>query len=282
MPSKKHSAIVCLCLLASVAAGSEKSAFHLFNPTPRELLRDVDTDRPDTTESPHTVDAGHFQIEFSFVDYSYDRRNEAQQTTRTWEAAPVNIKIGLLNNTDMQFVLTPYVRERTTDRPTDSTTTIDGFGDTTIRVKQNIVGNDEGDFALAIMPFITLPTAKRSLGAGDVECGIIVPMGFELPNEFSLGLMGEIDIIRSADRSRYVVDFVHTATINRRIAGSLSGFIEYAGFLNFNNDEDYRGSFNCGLIYEFTPDFRLDAGVRVGLTEAAEDFGVFVGGTYRY
>ncbi|MFN9973748.1 MAG: transporter, partial [Phycisphaerae bacterium] len=70
MPRQKRSAIVCLCLLSSTAAGSDKSAFHLFNPTPRELLREVDTDRPDTTESPHTVDAGHFQIEFSFVDYS--------------------------------------------------------------------------------------------------------------------------------------------------------------------------------------------------------------------
>lgn len=273
---------IALATLCSAAQASDKDAFNLFNPTPREMLREVDTDRPDTTESPHTVDAGHFQFEFSVVDYSYDRSNDAQETTRAWEVAPINIKFGLLNNTDIQFVLTPYARERTTDRPTDSTTTIDGFGDTTIRLKQNIVGNDEGNFALAIMPFITLPTAKRSLGAGDIECGIIVPMGFELPNDFSLGLMGEIDILRSADRSRYVVDFVHTATINRRIAGSLSGFIEYAGFHNFNNDEDYRGYFNAGLIYEFTPDFRLDTGVRAGLTEAADDFGVFAGGTYRY
>jgi hypothetical protein len=236
----RYTLIACTLVGAAAHAG-DKGSFHLLNPTPRELLRDVDTDRPDTTESPHTVDAGHFQFEFSVVDYSDDRRNEAQETTRVWEATPVNIKIGLLNDTDIQFLLTPYVRERTTDRSTDSTTTIDGFGDTTIRVKQNIVGNDEGDFALAIMPFITLPTAKRSLGAGNVECGIIVPMGFELPSEFSLGLMGEIDILRSADRSRYVVDFVHTATINRRIAGSLSGFVEYAGFHNFNNAEDYRG-----------------------------------------
>lgn len=267
---------------SSLAHASDKDAFTLLSPTPRELMREVDTDRPDTTESPHTVDAGHFQFEWSFADFSYDRHNDAGETARVWEVAPVKIKIGLLNNTDIQFLLTPYIRERTTDRATGSTTTIDGFGDTTIRLKQNIVGNDEGDFALAIMPFITLPTAKRTLGAGDIECGIIVPMGFDLPNEFSLGLMGEIDIVRSADRSRYVVDFVHTATINRRIAGDLSGFIEYAGFHNFNNDEDYRASFNCGLIYAFSPDFRLDAGVRVGLTEAAEDLGVFVGGTYRY
>jgi hypothetical protein len=48
---------------AAVAATgpADKSAFSLFNPTPRELMREMSTDRPDTTESPYTVDAGHFQ-----------------------------------------------------------------------------------------------------------------------------------------------------------------------------------------------------------------------------
>jgi len=41
----------------------DKSSFHFFNPTPRSLMRELSTDRPDKTESAYTVDAGHFQIE---------------------------------------------------------------------------------------------------------------------------------------------------------------------------------------------------------------------------
>src|SRR5712691_9455726 len=42
----------------------DKSVFHLFNPTPAEHLRAMYWDGPGATESPYTVDAGHFQIEF--------------------------------------------------------------------------------------------------------------------------------------------------------------------------------------------------------------------------
>ena len=51
--------------LVSAAAGSsaEKAQYHLFNPVPKEKMRDFVTDRPDRTESPISVDAGHFQIE---------------------------------------------------------------------------------------------------------------------------------------------------------------------------------------------------------------------------
>src|SRR5262249_21376096 len=51
----------------------DKSVFNIFNPTPKEFLRTMDTDGPGSTESPYTVDAGHFQVEMTLVDYTYDR-----------------------------------------------------------------------------------------------------------------------------------------------------------------------------------------------------------------
>src|SRR6266436_4230281 len=50
----------------------DKAAYHLFNPTPREYLREMVADRPDKTESPYTVDAGHFQVETDLVSYTRD------------------------------------------------------------------------------------------------------------------------------------------------------------------------------------------------------------------
>ena len=37
----------------------DKSGYTLFQPVPRELMREMSTDRPDQTESAYTVDAGH-------------------------------------------------------------------------------------------------------------------------------------------------------------------------------------------------------------------------------
>ena len=39
----------------------DKSGYSFFHPAPREFMRELTTDRPDKTEGPFTVDAGHFQ-----------------------------------------------------------------------------------------------------------------------------------------------------------------------------------------------------------------------------
>ena len=61
VPSAKD---ICL-----VPGDANKSQYHLFNPTPTGLMRELSTDRPDKTESPYTVDAGHLQIEVDLLSW---------------------------------------------------------------------------------------------------------------------------------------------------------------------------------------------------------------------
>src|SRR5262245_14653824 len=95
-------------------ANADKSGYTLFNPTPRSLMRELSTDRPDRTESPYTVDAGHFQLEMDILSYFYDRNTPARDGVRSelLAIAPMNLKAGLLNNVDLQLVILPYVSER--------------------------------------------------------------------------------------------------------------------------------------------------------------------------
>src|ERR1051325_2051642 len=88
----------------------DKSSFNLFNPTPKEHLRDLDPDYPGSTESPYTVDAGHFQVEMRWITYSLDRESFHGVTQRIeeWSIAPMNLKIGLLNQMDAQLLFEPY------------------------------------------------------------------------------------------------------------------------------------------------------------------------------
>src|ERR1041385_6021545 len=88
------------------AHGRDNSKYTLFKPTPREGMREMSTDRPDKTESPFTVDAGHFQVEADIVNYAYDRYNSARTDTRveTVRIAPVNFKVGIGNDIDVQLV----------------------------------------------------------------------------------------------------------------------------------------------------------------------------------
>src|SRR5437764_10537377 len=61
---------LCAC---PTARAEDKSRYTLFDPTPKAQMREFESDRPGTTESPITVDAGHFQAEFSFAEFTHDR-----------------------------------------------------------------------------------------------------------------------------------------------------------------------------------------------------------------
>ena len=70
---------------------SDKGRHNLFNPAPENLLRELATDRPDKTEEPGTVDAGHFQFEVDFATFTFDRTSDVQ--TGTWNVAPFNLGV---------------------------------------------------------------------------------------------------------------------------------------------------------------------------------------------
>lgn len=192
---------LCLLLFGSLSVSgqssavsdelADKSAYNLFNPTPVALLRELSTDRPDKTESPYTVDAGHIQLEADFANYTGDHDNGVE--TDAFNVAPFNFKIGLLNNVDVQIVFDSYIHERVRDRAARTTETTSGVGDLTTRLKINLWGNDGGKTAFAIMPFVKAPTNSHGLGNNAVEGGVILPLAVELPGGFGLGLMTEFD-----------------------------------------------------------------------------------------
>src|SRR2546427_8758063 len=111
-------ALLALWAISSAAfAERDKSEFNLFNPTPPDLMREFTTDRPDKTESPYTVDAGHVQIEMDLANYSYDRRNPQHESRRvqTLNILATNFKLGLLNNLDVQLVSDDFLWQRDED-----------------------------------------------------------------------------------------------------------------------------------------------------------------------
>src|SRR5262245_63167104 len=102
----------------------DKSNYHLFNPSPSGAMRELSTDRPDKTESAYTVDAGHFQVEMDLVNYAYDHDTAGNADTRidAWAIAPINFKVGLLNNLDLQTVIETYNYVVIEDRVTGTKT----------------------------------------------------------------------------------------------------------------------------------------------------------------
>ena len=225
-------------------------------------LRPLSTDRPDTTESPHTVDAGRFQLEMEIANRT------SNGSEREFSLGELNAKIGLDPSTDLQVVLPTYTRVRDGG---------EGFGDVEIRLKRNLWGNDDGTTALAVMPFIKLPTANGDLGNGEFEGGLIVPFGFEGPAGWDCAVMAELDLAADDAGSGHHLEVLTSATTSHSLTATTSVFLELVSILSAESDSDWEAYFNSGVTWGLTPTWQLDGGVRVGLTRASTDFTPFLG-----
>lgn len=262
------SALAATVVLSCHSAFADKADYHFFNPTPRAEMRELSPDRPDATESPLTVDAGHYAVEVSLFDW---RRNDGADA---YTVMATNFKIGLTNDIDFQTVFDLYSWE---DPVAGSG--LEGFGDVQFRLKWNLWGNDGGDSALALFPFIKVPTGTQ-LSNGEVEGGLIIPFGMSLTDRLGIGIMPEIDYVYNADTDGYDVELVHTVVLGYEITEKVGGFLEYIGVTG--EDTPYSASLAGGFTYSVNDDLTLDIGSQVGLNDNAEDFGLFTGFTRRF
>ena len=262
----------------------DKSGYHLFNPTPPKFIRELSADRPDKTESPYTVDAGHIQIEADLISYSHDRDTVGGADTRVdaFAIAPLNFKIGLGNRVDLQTLIETYNHVTTDDRIGGSKIRQSGFGDVTSRLKVNLWGNDSGSTALAVMPFAKFPTSRDRLGNNSVEGGIILPLAVELPAGWSMGVMTEFDFIRNGGRDGHHAEYINSITFGHNIIGKLGGYLEFFSAVSTQRHSAWQGTFDVGLTYGLTDNVQLDAGVNIGLTRSAQDINPFAGLSFRF
>jgi hypothetical protein len=269
-------AIFAIVSTARAADATDKSQYHLFNPTPDSLMRELATDRPDKTEAPYTVDAGRIQLETDLVTYVKDDAPTGERT-RGFILNNLNLKFGLTQNTDLQVILPSYVRERVTDG--SGTTTVSGVGDLTLRYKWNLLGNDQGDIALAVMPVLKLPTAKADLSNERWEGGLILPVAVALPGDVGMGLMFQYNHL-AFDGGGREGQFISTLAFGRDLVGDLAGYVEI--YSEANSRSAWVSTFDFGLTYGIGANLQLDAGMNIGLTESADDLNPFVGVSARF
>jgi hypothetical protein len=276
--------IVCGLVDVVHAESSDKQAYHFFRPVPRDLMREMSTDRPDLTESPYTVDAGHVQLEWDFINFSRDLHQPDGGGDRvdTYAVMPVNVKLGLLHNLDLQVVVEPFVVERTDPDGAAGITEKKGFGDITVRLKMNLWGNDGGNTAFGVMPFVKIPTNQDDLGNNAVEGGLILPLSVALPAGWTMGAMTEFDFNENDEDDGYRVDFVNSITFGHGIAGELAGYVEFFTVVSTDDTSDWTGSLGIGFTYGLSDDVQLDAGINIGLTRAADDYNPFAGMSVRF
>jgi hypothetical protein len=271
---------------AAVAADNpppDKSGYGLFSPTPDKDLRDFSPDRPARSISSYTVDAGRFQIESDFLNFTTTDRSGA--TTRTFQAADPVLKLGLTSAIDLEVMLGGFNDLRTRDDRTGATLEHGrGYGDTTVTAKINLFGNDGGSVAFAIAPYIIAPTGARGITDGQVEGGVIAPLSVKLPQDFGLTLQTEVDALANENGPGTHTAFTNIINVSHPVPGikDLTAYAEFYSRVTTERHADDEYTFDLALAYLVEPNTQLDIGTNIGLNRGADDLQVYSGIAHRF
>ena len=262
----------CLLLLPWLAGAEADSTgkYWLWRPVPRAQMREFSLDRPDVTESPYSVDAGHFQFETDLVKYT--RSNDGGMKDTRLSLNYINLKVGLTATSDFQVVVESWHRQKSETPSGDALSK--GVGDITLRLKQNIFGNDTGNFALGVLPYVAFIR-----GEARPEFGLAVPFAAGLGRGWDLGAMVQGQLSHQPSGS-YSPDFLATLTLSHNLVGNLDLFSEtYATYTA--ESKEVEPFLNGGFVFSAGDYFKFDAGVFYGLRSFSSR-SVFLGMSFRY
>jgi len=272
--SRAGPAILVLALTASAvgASGQDQS----------EALRPFCTDRPTKSTGACTVDEGHFQLESDLFNFTRDRSGGVDSDT--YLVTDPTLKLGVTRTLDLEVSIAPLVDVSARDRGSGAKAHATGIGDLLLHAKLNLLGADGGDLAIALAPYVKLPTARTGIGNGAVEGGVIAPIAYNLAENWALGFDPEIDILRDLNGSGNHVGIINLISLSHTM-GEITAAAELWSNINLEPIGTVRQlSFDLGAswIPSEQPDLQFDGGVNIGLNKVTPDWQAYLGISHRF
>jgi hypothetical protein len=289
-----YPALLLGCLLAGPAAAQsnkplndtidvDKTKYTLFNPTPRKYMRPMVPDRPGITESPYSVDAGHFQYETDVLRLL--TRREGPTHGHDWYVNHFLAKIGLTDRTDFQVALDTYTYSHNFDDsqvgqdPFDQNQLHRGVGDVTLRLKHTLVGDDDSRGALGLVGYVQLPTGGAR-GDGGYEPGLTLTGVFQCTKTWSVGGQVASNFFFDPEAGQHFYQLTPTFTTDYQFNKFVQAFVELVGYWD-TRQGSWRSSINLGPQLDISENVQLDFGTHLPITHSV-DREYFLGLSFRH
>jgi hypothetical protein len=247
-------------------------------------LRAMDTDRPNKTNSPHTIDAGHVQIEVGAFDWTYSGSHAGMPWQSQAVFGQTNVRVGVLDVLELNVVVSPVSYSDSGPDSGGERSRATGFGDMVVGGKVNLWGNAGGDSVwatgLAVQPQVKLPTAPDELGNGHTEAFVGVPFLVNLPEGFHLGAQPTVAWERNADNTDDHVGWQFAVSVDRVLFDAVDVYVEY--WTHFAEGQEPQHSIDVGCSYPLSEHCVVDTGVNLGLNDATPDVEWTAGVSFKF
>lgn len=224
--------------------------------------RELQSDRP----TPWTVEPGRLQLETSVFQYTND------EGERTFAVGPQTlVKVGVQKLIDVELLFDGYNNQENGPR---------GAGDLGLRVKANLFGIDSADTALAVIVMTTFASGRREFHDQNAGPAGVLAFQTKVPAELELAVTAGYASRHPVEQDR-TSEIISHVSLARSLARNLHGFIELASLKDVHASGRWDATLDVGVYEKFGENLQVDAGIYLGLTEAAEDLNPFLGLTFR-
>lgn len=258
--------LVTLIVVAAPAIAQDKPDEPRFCPT-----------RPSLGGSSCTTEPGHVQIEVSTLDWQRDDTSDRREDRIV--SADLLARLGIGSKTEVQVGWTAYGHDRTRDKASGAVDTVNGTGDVTLALRQHLAGEEGKPFSAGFQPFVTVPTGRYPIGAGDWSAGAIVPVQYDLTKKFAVGFTGEMAAATNSSGDGRHLAYGGIGTLRYKLTGAVNVY----GELSVQRDDDPSGHQTRSLAafsvaWRPTRRFQLDAQAVAGLNADSPDIRLVTGG----
>lgn len=243
--------------------------------------RDFCPQRPGLGTPACTVAPGRVSVETAMTDWTLD--NGSDQRVDLVEVGQTLVRIGVSNTIEAQIGWTPFGHARTRDKATGETDVVNGVGDVQLGARVNFRNPDGKGLAVAAEPFVTLPTGRHDVGAGDWGAGLVVPVTYDLTDTINLESSSEIDAAVNDSGSGRHFAALEVVGVQVAVTKSLNAIVEAA----VRRDDDPSGKTTqvyatSALGWMVGKDLQVDVGAITGLNHAASRIELFWGVSRRF
>ncbi len=228
-------------------------------------LLKVEPDRPDISDSTHTVPVRALQVELGF-EYA---RSQNDITERRL-AAQATLRAGLSDRLEIRLEGEPLVRLK---EDSDDI----GLGDIALGVKARVFEPPEGQGwpTLGVLPFVKIPTARTPIGSGRLDAGVRVLADQDLPWEMQLTINAGLVVV--GQPAGALLQGLASASLTREFWGRLSPFLEVFFASRDEPDEQDTVGIDAGVVYLLTRRVALDAAAEMTLNRHRPDYALRTG-----
>lgn len=231
------------------------------------LLAGAGSARAQITETPAPVQPGRFLLEMDAISVSLDEEPGYKYTA--FGAASTFLSTGLTRNLDLQVGAELFLSQKVdlgglSER--DS-----GIGDIYVRSKWRFYDDPASGTAVALLPFVKIPTNSGGVGNDALEGGVIVPWTTELPGGFDVAAMAELDFTRNDADDGYDTYWYFSGYVSRELTGALGVYAE-AALGKSSGGGEAEGVMGAGLTLAVSDRAWWDVATYKGISAAATDW----------